>query len=147
MTRPAKGPAAPSHPPFTDEERALRGSLFRVRPLVAVAVGGAAGGLIRTALAEISSGWPWPTLLVNISGAFLLGLVVMYGRRHWPGALIAGVAVGGLGAFTTFSTMTGELWEFFDAGEWGTLALYGLASVVGGILAAVTGVRLGRTVR
>ena len=143
----AKVPAAPSHQPFTVEERASRGSLFRVWPLVAVAVGGAVGGLIRTALGEISSGWPWPTVLVNISGAFLLGLVVMYGRRHWPGVLVGAVAVGGLGAFTTFSTMTGELWEFFDAGEWGTLASYGLASVFGGGLAAVAGVRLGRAIR
>jgi len=115
--------------------------------MVAVAIGGAAGGVLRTALGEVSTGWPWPTLLVNISGAFVLGLVVMYGRRHWPGALIAGIAVGGLGALTTFSTMTGELWEFLDADEWGTLAAYGLASVVGGVLAAVAGMRLGRAVR
>jgi len=43
--------------------------------------------------------------------------------------------------------MTGELWEFLDADEWGTLAAYGLASVVGGVLAAVAGMRLGRAVR
>ncbi|NNL98582.1 MAG: CrcB family protein [Acidimicrobiia bacterium] len=115
--------------------------------MLAVAIGGAAGGLIRTALAEISSHWPWPTLLVNIFGSFVLGLVVVYGRRHWPAAVIAGVAVGLLGSLTTFSTMAGELWDAVDTGAWGILASYGLASVVGGALAAVAGIRIGRAVR
>ena len=143
----AKVLAAPSPRPFTIEERASRGSLFRVWPILAVAAGGAAGGLIRTALGGISTSWPWPTLVVNLVGAFVLGVVVMYGRRHWPAVLIAGVAVGGLGALTTFSTLAGELWDFFDAGDWGAFAAYGLASVVGGGLAAVAGVRVGRALR
>lgn len=143
----AKVLAAPSHQPFNFEERASRGSLFRVRPLLAVAAGGAAGGLIRSVLSEISTSWPWPTLVVNLLGAFVLGVVVMYGRRHWPAVLIAGVAVGGLGALTTFSTLAGELWDYFNAGDWGALAAYGLASVVGGGLAAVAGVRVGRALR
>jgi CrcB protein len=86
-------------------------------------------------------------LFVNILGTFVLGVVVMYGRRHWPPGLIAGVAVGGLGSLTTFSTMAGELWEVFDASDWGTLASYGLASVAGGGLAAVVGLRVGRAIR
>ena len=143
----AKVLAAPSPQPFTIEERASRGSLFRVWPILAVAAGGAAGGLIRTALGETSTSWPWPTLVVNLVGAFVLGVVVMYGRRHWPAILIAGVAVGGLGALTTFSTLAAELWNFLDAGDWGALASYGLASVLGGGLAAVAGVRVGRAVR
>ena len=110
-------------------------------------MGGTVGGLARTALGEISAGWPWPTLLVNIAGAFVLGLVVMYGRRHWPADLVAGVAVGLLGALTTFSTLAGELWDAVDAGEWATLASYGLASILGGGLAAVAGIRVGRAVR
>ena len=143
----AKVLAAPSPQPLTIEERAPRGSLFRVRPVLAVAAGGAAGGLIRALLGETSATWPWPTLVVNLVGAFILGVVVMYGRRHWPAEVMAGVAVGALGALTTFSTMSGELWDFLDAGEWGDVASYGLASVVGGGLAAVAGIRVGRAIR
>ncbi len=95
----------------------------------------------------MSASWPWPTLLVNLAGAFALGVVVMYGRKHWPAVLTAGVAVGGLGALTTFSTLAGELWDFFDADDWGGLASYGALSMVGGVLAALAGVRLGRAIR
>lgn len=125
----------------------MTGSLFRVGALLAVAAGGAAGGLARVGLDEVEAGWPWPTLLVNLSGAFLLGVVVMYGRRHWPPTLVAGVSVGLLGALTTFSTVSGELWGMLDAGDWSAFSSYTAASVLGGLLAAGAGVRLGRAVR
>ena len=129
------------------EERALRGSLFRVGPLLAVAVAGAVGGLIRTSISEIPSDWPWPTLLVNVAGAFSLGVVVMVGRRHWTPLLLAAVSVGMLGALTTFSTLAGQLWEMQDAGRLQDVASYFAASVLGGWMAAVAGVRLGRALR
>ncbi|MGI9647958.1 MAG: fluoride efflux transporter FluC [Acidimicrobiia bacterium] len=125
----------------------MTGSLFRVGTLLAVAAGGAAGGLLRAGLGEVETGWPWPTLLVNLAGAFLLGLVVMYGRRHWSPTLVAGVSVGLLGALTTFSTVTGELWGMLDAGDWSTFYSYTAASLLGGLVAAGTGVRVGRFVR
>lgn len=110
-------------------------------------MGGAAGGLARAALAEVEAGWPWPTLLVNLIGAFLLGVVVMYGRRHWRPMVVAGISVGLLGALTTFSTVAGELWGMFDAADWPALASYAVASALGGLLAAGAGVRAGRAVR
>jgi CrcB protein len=112
-----------------------------------VAAGGAIGGLTRALVAEISASWPWPTLLVNVVGAFVLGVAVVYGRRHWRPAVMAGVTVGLLGALTTFSTLAGELWSQQEAGDWGGLAWYALASIVGGLLAAVAGLRLGRVVQ
>jgi len=105
------------------------------------------GGLARAALAETESVWPWPTLLVNLVGAFLLGVVVIYGRRHWRPTVVAGVSVGLLGALTTFSAVAGELWVMFDAGDWPELASYAMVSAVGGLLAAGAGVRLGTAVR
>ena len=115
--------------------------------MAAVGIGGALGGLIRTLIAEISTSWPWPTLVVNLVGAFILGIAVVYGRRHWRPDLMAGVTVGLLGALTTFSTLAGELWSQQEAGDWGGLAWYAAASIVGGVLAAVAGLRLGRVVR
>ena len=144
-SRPPKKSLLPSSEPNRrDGERARPGSLFRVRPLPAVAAGGALGGVARAALAEFEAPWPWPTLLVNLAGAFALGLVVMYGRRHWPAAVMAGVAVGVLGTLTTFSTLAGEVWVLLDGGDWEALTSYLAASLVGGLVAAVAGIRLGR---
>ena len=145
MTKANRPPS--SAPNSRNGERAPQGSLFRVRPLPAVALGGAIGGLARAAISEVPAAWPWPTLLVNLAGAFALGLVVMYGRRHWPPAMVAGVAVGVLGALTTFSALAGEVWRFLDAGDWEAVTSYLGASLVGGSLAAVAGVRIGRWVR
>jgi len=103
--------------------------------------------VLRSAIAEISAPWPWPTLAVNVAGAFILGIAVMYGRRHWSPQLMAAVSVGLLGAFTTFSALAGEVWSLQDGGEWGRLASYGAATVVGGVLAALAGLRVGRTLR
>ena len=110
-------------------------------------MGGSVGGLTRAALAEQEAAWPWPTLLVNLVGAFVLGVVVIYGRRHWRPTLVAGISVGLLGALTTFSAVAGELWVMFDAGDWPELASYAMVSAVGGLLAAGAGVRLGTAVR
>ena len=142
MRRPA------SNTPAIDfEGRAPRGSLFRVGLVTAVGIGGAVGGLARAIISEVPTSWPWPTLLVNVVGAFLLGAAVMYGRRHWSPAMLAGVSVGLLGALTTFSTLAGELWSQQEGGDWGVLVAYGAASVVGGSLAAIGGLRVGRLLR
>jgi CrcB protein len=71
----------------------------------------------------------------------------MYGRRHWRPTILAGVSVGLLGALTTFSTVTGELWTMLDAGDWSAFGSYAAASVFGGLTAAGAGVRLGRALR
>lgn len=110
-------------------------------------MGGALGGLTRALIAEVSASWPWPTLIVNVAGAFALGVAVVYGRRHWRLDLMAGVTVGLLGALTTFSTLAGELWSQQDAADWFGLAGYAFASIGGGLLAAMAGLRLGRVLR
>lgn len=76
--------------------------------LGAVALGGAAGALLRW-LVELAlpfdAGWPWATLLVNAVGAAALGWLVTQDDLHehawW---LRPGVGTGLLGGFTTFST-------------------------------------------
>lgn len=144
---PEKGRPASSRRPVEFEERASRGSLFHVATILAVAAAGAVGGLARTGFAEIPAAWPWPTLIVNLVGAFLLGVVVMAGRDHWPPLLMAAISVGLLGAFTTFSTLAGELWAMQDAGNWEAFVSYFASSVGGGWVAAVAGVRLGGSFR
>lgn len=90
--------------------------------------------------------FPWGTLIINLSGSFLLGLfmTLVTGRYpvdpHWR--LL--VTVGFFGAYTTFSTFTYESINLFLKGQW----LAGLLNVVGsavlGLLAAGIGVYLGK---
>ena len=109
-----------------------------------MALGGAAGGLGRAALVRVDDG-VWSTLGVNLAGAFLLGFLVMYARSRWRPAVLAGVSVGLLGALTTFSTLAGELTDMAAAGDWPGMAAYGGVSLVGGLVVATAGLRLGRS--
>lgn len=121
--------------------------MTRVPPVLAVAVGGVLGTGLRLAVdAALPHGpadLPLGTLLVNIAGAFALGVLV---ARVWPTApdwLRAGLGAGLLGSFTTFSALTLATVELVDAGELGRAVLNVAVSLVGGLAAAALGIRLG----
>ncbi|MDH6182535.1 CrcB protein [Microbacteriaceae bacterium SG_E_30_P1] len=119
-----------------------------MRELLAVIAGGVVGTGLRLAVDALlvhgDAGFPWSTLVVNVVGAFTLGLLV---ARLWPSApgwLRAGLGAGLLGSFTTFSALAVSLVAMTTAGN-GMLALaYLVASVVLGLAAAWAGLRLGR---
>ena len=127
--------------------------------LIAVFAGGAVGALARALVADgfppVPGSWPWATFLVNVAGAFVLGVVVArdrqrlahspHGLAHSPHGLArsphglahssyrrALLGTGFCGAFTTFSAMQIELLWMLDAGEPGLAAGYALASVAAG---------------
>lgn len=107
--------------------------------LAAVALGGAAGAVLRWLLEQaIPSGlpWHWPTLLANVVGSGLLAwLVVHTERRPHPRWLRPGVGTGLLGGFTTFSTYAVQV--AVAAGDAPLLALtYLVATPVLCVLAA-----------
>ena len=115
------------------------------RALGLVAVGGIVGALARYGLLRafpVGAGtFPTTTLVVNITGAFvltvLLELLVRRGTPdHWLRLL---VGVGVLGAFTTMSTFATELALLWRDHERATAIEYALASVVGGALAVLLG--------
>lgn len=88
---------------------ARRGShTVRPGPLVPVALGGAAGAVLRWLLElalPAGAGWPWATLLANVLGSAALAWLVVHDDRHQhPRWLRPGVGTGLLGGFTTFST-------------------------------------------
>ena len=106
--------------------------------LLAVALGGAAGGLVRTVLAhgyDPGSGWPWVTFAVNVAGALLLGYVVT--RHHERSPLPAYrrplIGNGFCGALTTFSTLQLELLEMIDDQRFGLAIGYAAATVAAGL--------------
>jgi fluoride exporter len=118
---------------------------------VAVVLGGAAGALARYAgdrLIEhhLFTVFPWSTFAINLSGCLLAGAVVaaLVDRHHAPEWLRAGLVVGFLGAYTTFSTFAQETHDLLDGGH----VLLGVANAVGsvvcGVTAVVAGAALGR---
>lgn len=116
---------------------------------VLLGLGGAAGAVARFAMAtwvyrRTGTAFPWGTLVVNVIGAFLLGVVItgLAGSRLelQLGAL---VATGFLGDFTTFSTFAFESVMLTRDGERGRAVIYVLASTLLAILACAAGMGIG----
>ncbi|HEV8499590.1 MAG TPA: fluoride efflux transporter CrcB [Gemmatimonadaceae bacterium] len=102
-----------------------------------VAVGGALGCVSRyylTAFIQQRAGpsFPLGTLLINITGSFLLGFIMRYALQS--GAVSAETRMlltsGFCGGYTTFSTYSYETAMMLDDGEYGRAALYVGSSVV-----------------
>ena len=106
-----------------------------------VGVAGAVGSIIRyiVGLAVGNTHFPWATLLVNLSGALVLGFVLTWGLARLPVVISTPVAVGLLGGFTTFSTFAWEGLFMVGIGRNALAIGYVLASVIGGLLAALLG--------
>lgn len=89
--------------------------------------------------------FPWPTLAINLAGCFLLAaLLVGPGATRWSETTTAGVAVGFLGAFTTFSTFGYETFTLLRSDRLTSAATYVALSLVGGIAMAALGFLVGR---
>lgn len=109
------------------------------------ALGGALGALARWGVAEAvpgsPAGWPWATLLVNLTGCLMLGVLLgallpRFPRSRW---LRPFLGVGVLGGFTTYSTFGVDVVLLAEAGRPGVAAAYVLVSVVGGVAAVAGG--------
>lgn len=116
--------------------------------LVWIAIGGAAGALARYGLAGwvhdlAGAAFPWGTLAVNALGSFLLGLIVRYLEAIAATPELRGaLAIGFLGAFTTFSTFSYETIGLLQGGDWGRAAAYAVASLFLGLAGVVAGFAL-----
>ena len=109
------------------------------------ALGGALGALARwgvaTVLPHSPGGWPWATLLVNLTGCLLLGALVaaLTARTPEPPWARPFLAVGVLGGYTTYSAFAVEAVGLVEAGDPVLAAGYVLVSVGGGVLAVAAG--------
>jgi CrcB protein len=85
---------------------------------LSIAAGGALGAVLRyltaLAIAQSPESFPWPTLLVNVVGAFVLGYFSRAGTLGHRQLLF--VNVGFLGSLTTFSTLAFEITQRHDSG-------------------------------
>jgi CrcB protein len=123
------------------------------REIAAVFVGGALGTLARAVLATVvvtnPGHWPWPTFVVNIVGAFLLGYFTTRLLERLPLSSYRRPALGtGLcGGLTTFSTMQVETVKMLQTQHYGLAAGYTAASVTSGLLAVYAASALVRRAR
>lgn len=131
-------------------QRKRRHMHVRLDVLVAIAAGGALGTAARAELGvlfvERSGRFPWTTLCINVSGSFVLGVALVLllerlGPSRFPRPFFA---TGFLGAFTTFSTFVVGAALLVKDGHAAIAAAYVVASLVGGLVAAVFGVTAGR---
>lgn len=106
-----------------------------------VALAGALGALTRywIGAAVGTVAFPWPTLGINLVGSFLLGVLLGVAPGQWNATLTTALAVGFLGAFTTFSTFAYETQSMLRAGRGMAALAYVVVSVVIGVAAAGAG--------
>ncbi len=92
--------------------------------LLIIGCGGFLGAISRFLVSElvytfIGAGMPYGTLVVNLSGSFLLGIVAQIGLSGnlLPAGINSFVGIGFLGAFTTFSTFSVQTLELLESGS------------------------------
>jgi fluoride exporter len=122
-----------------------------LRTVIAIAVAGAAGALARYGLEGFvsrrqSGAFPWGTFVVNVTGAFALGLVFTLATERWGLAawLRSALTIGFLGAYTTFSTFSFESYRLAADRAIGLAAANVLGSCAAGLTAVYLGVVLAR---
>ena len=115
---------------------------MEARDLLLVAAGGVAGALLRFGVSTWvpTRGFPWATLLVNLLGAFAIGLLMLPQPAEHPTRLL--LVVGFLGAFTTLSTYSFETVDLWRSGRVGMAVANVAANGIGGPLLALLGWKL-----
>ncbi len=120
--------------------------------LAAVALGGALGAVGRYLVMSGVALWfglsfPWGTLTVNVVGSFAMGALIEISALAWSPSpeLRALLAVGVLGAFTTFSTFSLDVVALIGRGAHTAAGAYIALSVVLSIAALFAGLHLFRS--
>jgi fluoride exporter len=111
-----------------------------------IAAGSAIGGVGRYLLGGMVQRWagttfPVGTLLINITGSFLIGAIIRVAvDSAWISPEVrAFLTIGICGGYTTFSTFSYETAVLIEDGEWGRATLYIGASVLLSLLATFAG--------
>ena len=117
--------------------------------LVWIALGGSCGALFRYGIALATTSvfkinFPLATMLANILGCLLMGVLIGSGQDQENDVLRYGFGVGFLGSLTTFSTFKGETIRHAMDGQWGIAAANVLLSIVLCLTAVAVGVVLAK---
>lgn len=119
---------------------------------IGVAVAGFLGAIARYEIGFLfprhadPEAFPWATLMINLVGSLLLGLLTgwLLNRSSAPDWIGEVFGTGFLGSFTTFSAFSGQLWQLFQSEAYGSAIVYLLVSGAGGWLLASKGIGWGR---
>jgi CrcB protein len=114
-----------------------------------------AGGFLGAIARYLVDGWvsaatggrfPFGTMAVNLTGAFVLGVLFALSveRGGLPASIRVPVLIGFIGAYTTFSTLMLESWRLVEDGSYAVAAGNLIGSIVFGMLAVVAGLAVGR---
>jgi len=111
-----------------------------------IALGGAVGAVLRFSVSSLfynqQGTFPWGTLIVNVIGSFLLALFMGWsGSEHHSWNFF--LAIGLLGAFTTFSTFSMETFLLFKLAKAGMAILNMVANMGLGLGVAIAGFYIG----
>lgn len=122
-------------------------------PLILIGLGGFAGAIARYVVdgfvaERVAGAFPWGTLVVNLSGSFLLGALfaLTVDRAILPADIRGPVLIGFIGAYTTFSTYMLESWQLIGSGAYELALVNVVGSAVLGLVAVGSGLALGRLV-
>lgn len=146
-------PVDPDIEPDPRPRRKSRWPRLQAGVVLAVFVGGFFGGLARYGLGEAfpasASQFPWTTFGINLSGAFLLALLLVLVLEVLPPTRFVRPALGTgfLGAFTTFSSLAVSTDQLAAHGHTGVAVLYAAGSLFGGLACAALGLVAGRSLR
>ncbi len=118
--------------------------------LVVVAAGGIIGSLIRYRLGLMwptsAPEFPWTTLTINVTGSFVLGVLMVAITERWRGHPLARpfFGTGVLGGYTTFSAFAVDILLLIRADRPAFAALYLVGTLAGALLGATGGMVLAR---
>jgi CrcB protein len=117
--------------------------------LLQVALGGALGSMARyltnvSAMRLIGPGFPWGTMVVNVVGSFLMGVLVVWLAEKGLTRLAPFLMTGVLGGFTTFSAFSLDAISLWERGATGPALAYVIGSVLVSLAALFAGMVLTR---
>ena len=122
-----------------------------IKNFLIVGLGGAAGSMLRYAVQKFfqvqsANSFPTGTLLVNIAGCFIIGILWSMVSRTltWNEEMKLLLMTGFCGGFTTFSAFTLEGIGLLKENKAALFLLYLTASVVGGLIATFIGIRIAK---
>lgn len=125
-------------------KKALAAKLTVMTTLLLVLIGGALGGVARYWLSgvvarRLGEGFPWGTFVVNVTGAFAIGLLAPLLLRDGMGSAAALVLVGFLGSYTTVSSFSLQTLVLAQGGRHGRALANVVLSLAACLAAAAAG--------